>query len=428
MSYLAPISIEVPEAFEGLWSSTALVVLRGGRGGAKSWEIARYLVVKAAYEPHRILCAREFQTSIADSVHKLLVDTIDRLGMRAYFRITDTSISAWATGSEFLFKGLRRNIREIKSTEGITITWVEEGQTVAEISWEILLPTVFRTPGARLIVSYNPENTTDPVDVRFWQNRATYGDDIFAAHVGHEDNPHFPPELEKQRLYMLKQAQESGDFAAYDHIWNGGYRTISQAQIFRGRFKVESFTAPVGTRFHYGMDFGFANDPNALVRGFIDKDRDALMIDYAAFGHGTELDELHTFMEGGIGKVSGTVYPGVPGSKDWPIKADSARPETISFLRRKGFNISAAKKWQGSVEDGIAHLKGFTGGIVIHERCKEMIEEAKLYSFKVDPTTGEVLPIIVDKWNHGWDATRYSLDGFIQRRGAAGVWERLGGR
>lgn len=428
MSHLAPISIDVPEAFEGLWSTTALCVLRGGRGGAKSWEIARYLVVKAAYEPHRILCAREFQTSMADSVHKLLVDTIDRLGMRPFFRITDTSISAWATGSEFMFKGLRRNIREIKSTEGVTITWVEEAQSVSDYSWEILLPTVFRTPNARLLISYNPENTTDPVDVRFWQARESYGSDISATHVGFEDNPHFPAELEKQRLHALKIAQETGDFSAYDHIWKGDYRTISDAQIFRNRFKVESFTAPVGTRYHYGMDFGFANDPNALVRCFIDTKRDALMIDYAVFGHQVELDELPEFMAGGVGKVSGTRYDGVPGAKDWPIKCDNARPETISFLRRKGFNTAPAAKWQGSVEDGIAHLKGFSGGIVIHERCKEMIEEAKLYSFKVDPTTGEVLPIIVDKWNHGWDATRYSLDGFIQRRGAAGVWERLGGK
>jgi phage terminase large subunit len=114
----------------------------------------------------------------------------------------------------------------------------------------------------------------------------------------------------------------------------------------------------------------------------------------------------------------------VPGVRDWPIKADAARPETISYMRRQGFHISAADKWDGCVEDGIAHLKGFRR-IVIHERCKQMNDERRLYRYKVDAKTGEVLPVIVDKHNHGWDAIRYSLDGYIQRRGGLGVWSRL---
>ena len=116
----------------------------------------------------------------------------------------------------------------------------------------------------------------------------------------------------------------------------------------------------------------------------------------------------------------------MPGARDWPIKADGARPETISYLHRQGFTISAAEKWPGSVEDGIAHLKGFKR-IVLHERCKHMDEERRLYRYKVDPKTQQVLPVVIDKHNHGWDAIRYSLDGYIQRRGAAGVWARLAG-
>lgn len=416
MSHLTPIQVNVPEAFEGLWSTTPYKVMRGGRGAAKSWEVAEYLVVKAAYGTERILCAREFQTSMADSVHKLLVDTIERLGMRQFFRITDTSITTWATGSEFIFKGLRRNIREIKSMEGITITWVEEAQSVSDHSWEILVPTVFRTKGAQLIITYNPENELDPVDKRFWQLRESFGQDIWAAHINWDDNPNFPDDLDRQRRYMLAQAQASGDFAAYNWVWGGDYRRVSDAQVFKGKYRVESFTAPTGTRFYFGMDFGFSTDPSALIRCWIDKERDALMIDYEAFGYGVELDELPQLMRS------------VPGSEDWPIKADNSRPETISYLKRKGFNISAAKKWQGSVEDGISHLRGFSGGIIIHERCKNMIQEAQLYSFKIDPVTNEVLPILIDANNHGWDGTRYALDGHIQRRGAAGVWERLGGK
>lgn len=425
MSHLAPIVLDVPEAFEGLWGSTALKTMRGGRGGAKSWEVARYLVIRARSGFERILCAREFQTSIADSVHKLLVDTAERMGVLNEFKVNDTSITHWATGSEFLFKGLRRNIREIKSTEGITITWVEEGQSVSDYSWEILLPTVFRTKGAQLIITYNPENELDPVDKRFWQGRATYGEDAWAIHVNFDDNPNFPEDLERQRRHAYELAKKTGDFDAYNHVWLGDYRKVSDAQIFKGRYRVESFTAPVGTRFYYGMDFGFANDPSALIRCWIGKDaegRETLYIDQEAFGYGVELDELPQLMRS------------VPGSTDWPIKADGSRPETISHLKRRQFNISDAKKWPGSVEDGIAHLKGFAGGIVIHERCKNMIQEAAQYSFKIDPNQLDengkpvVLPIIVDAWNHGWDAVRYALDGYIQRRGAAGVWERLGGK
>jgi len=130
-----------------------------------------------------------------------------------------------------------------------------------------------------------------------------------------------------------------------------------------------------------------------------------LYVEYEAFGHGVELDELPA------------LYDSIPLSRSWPIKADCSRPETISYLaKRKGFNISAAEKWQGSIEDGIAYLKSFDK-IVIHPRCRHTAEEFKLYSYKVDPKTNEVLPIIVDKYNHGIDAIRYSLDGYITQAG-----------
>ncbi len=122
-------------------------------------------------------------------------------------------------------------------------------------------------------------------------------------------------------------------------------------------------------------------------------------------------------------------FPGAndigPGSRSWPIYADRSRPETISYMARQSFNISAADKWPGSLEDGVAHLKGFVR-IHIHERCKHMQQEARLYSYKVDRVTGVVLPIICDSWNHGWDAVRYGLNGYIQKRGVSAQWERLG--
>lgn len=409
MNAISPIDLVIPEPFEGLWGTAAYKVLRGGRGGAKSWEVARYLVIKATYEPHRILCAREFQTSMADSVHKLLVDTIERLGLRPFFRITDTAIMAWATGTEFIFKGLRRNIREIKSMEGITITWVEEAQSVSEFSWELLLPTVFRRKGAELLITYNPENADDPTDLRFWQAQDL--PDVWRAHVNWSDNPFFPEELDKQRRYM-----QTSDPDAYAHVWGGGYRMVSDAQIFKGKYKVESFTAPDSATFYHGMDFGFANDPAAVVRAFIDPHRQAIMIDYAVFGHGIPLNDLPDFIKQ------------VPTAERWPIKADNSRPETINFLSGKGFNISGAEKWDGSIKDGIEHLRGYAGGVVIHERCHEMIDEAKLYRYKTDPLNEKtVLPVIIDKFNHGWDALRYGMGDLIRRSSPYEVLAKLGG-
>lgn len=105
-------------------------------------------------------------------------------------------------------------------------------------------------------------------------------------------------------------------------------------------------------------------------------------------------------------------YDSIPEARKWPIHGDCSRPETISYMARQGFNIDGATKWAGSVEDGITYLRGFEE-IVIHERCKHMIDEARLYSYKTDRLTGEVLPIVLDKHNHCWDAVRYSLDGYI---------------
>lgn len=145
---------------------------------------------------------------------------------------------------------------------------------------------------------------------------------------------------------------------------------------------------------------------------FLHKDK-KLYIDHEAYGVGVEIDELPA------------LYRSVPGAEKWPIKADAARPETISYIaNRAGFRISAAKKWQGSIEDGISYLKSFDK-IVIHPRCKHCADEFRLYSYKVDKTTSEVLPIIVDKWNHIIDGLRYALSDYITTPGME-RWAQLG--
>lgn len=150
-----------------------------------------------------------------------------------------------------------------------------------------------------------------------------------------------------------------------------------------------------------------------------------LYIEYEAYGNGVELDDMWKFYAGKTDATpkqledwkatDDTKFPGIPEARKWPIKADNSRPETISHIKGQGFNISAAQKWQGSVEDGITFLRGFKK-IIIHPRCKETAKEARLYSYKTDRITGEVLPIIEDKNNHCWDGIRYGLDGYIKRK------------
>ncbi len=385
------IDIKLPPKFKGLFKPARYKIYFGGRGGAKSHSFATALTARAHSEPLRILCTREFQSSIADSVHRLLADKINDLGLSQWFNVTRAEITSRA-GSQFIFKGLRHSIQEIKSTEGIDIVWVEEAQVISENSWEVLIPTI-RKQNSEIWISFNPGEEKDPTYQRFI--KFTPPGSIIEK-VGWEDNPWFPEVLDAERRYMLEVDPE-----AYEHVWGGNCRTISDAVIFRGRVSVETFDEPTGdTRFYYGLDFGFAVSPTAFIRCWI-KD-DCLYISHEAWGIGVELDDTPELLDT------------IPGARTWPIKADSARPETISHLKRRGFNVSSAEKWPGSVEDGLAVLKGFKK-IIIHERCTHTAEEFRLYSYKVDSQTNEILPIIIKRWDNFPDALRYALVGLIRR-------------
>jgi len=394
------INADFPEKLAPLFSPSRYKILYGGRGGAKSWGIARALILLSLQMELRILCAREFQKSIKESVHHLLEEQIYALGLQAYFRITLTSITS-VNGSEFIFSGLKTNITAVKSMEGIGICWVEEAEKVSKESWDVLIPTI-RKANSEIWISFNPDADTDPTWKRFVEKPPV---DSVVIEIGFRDNPFFPDVLRAEM-----EECRAIDPETYDWVWEGKCRQISDANIIK-RARIDTFTTPEkGVRLFLGADFGFANDPNTLDRGFIiDK---TLFIDYSIHKVRCEIDDIPA------------MYDQIPGSRQWPIKADCARPETISYLRRQGFNISAAEKWQGSVEDGIAHINGFKE-VVIHERCTTLdrkclnpYQETRMYKYKIDPVTREVLPVIVDKHNHHWDGIRYMLDGYIQRRGS----------
>lgn len=418
-------------------------ITHGGRGSAKSWTIARMLVLIAfSQKGHLILCTREFQTSLADSVHALLKGQIERLGLTPWFNITDREITCRLTKSRFIFKGLRHNIAEIKSTEGVTICWIEEAQAVSQASWLELEPTIRSSnpeTGAppEIWASFNPLDDEDylykmfvapldqasPAALEYQRMRS---EDASIVEMNWRDNPWFPEDLNKSRKFM-----RATDPDAYDWVWEGKTRKISEAAVFRGRYYVQEFELPEGLTPNFGADFGFANDPSTLIKFYIDDrhpDMRDLYITHEAYGIGIELDDMPAFYRGGKSLYSDTVYPGVPESDHgWPIKGDNARPETISYLANKQFNIAAADKWPGCVEDGVAHLKGYRA-IYIHPRCRFTAQEYRLYSYKVDRKTNppSIVPVILDKHNHCIDAIRYGHDGVITRAGL-GNWRKLAG-
>lgn len=346
-------------------------------------------MLRAAEEPLRILCCREVQRSIRDSVKRLLDDKIAASRLGDFFGSTDTEIRG-ENGSLFLFAGLRTNIESIKSLEGVDIAWVEEAHAVARRSLDLLIPTI-RKEGSELWFSWNPTLPTDPVDAMFRGGEPPPGSIV--RQVNFEDNPWFSDELRKDMEWDLRR-----DPAKYAHVWRGDYVKNSEARVFKN-WRVgdeEEFKPESAKRFYYGADWGFSTDPTVLVRCWIDNR--TLYVDQEAYAIGCEIDRTPD------------LFARVPGSRDWPITADSARPETISYLQRHGFpKISAAKKGANSVEEGVEFLK--TYDIVVHPSCTHTIDELTHYSYEVDDLTGDVLPKLADKKNHVIDSLRYAVEG-----------------
>lgn len=205
-------NIQIPEAFKGLFKPKRYKVYYGGRGGGKSESICRALLLIGAQEKTRILCARELQGSIQDSVHKLLSDVIQsNPALSAFYEVQKATIIG-KNGTEFLFKGLKHNITEVKSMAGVDICFVEEAEKVSDQSWEVLIPTI-RKDGSEIWIGFNPKNLTDPTYQRFVVNAT---DDMLVRKVSWRDNPFFPDVLNKERLALKEQ-----DIDAYNHIWEG---------------------------------------------------------------------------------------------------------------------------------------------------------------------------------------------------------------
>lgn len=363
-------------------------ILYGGRGSGKSWAVADALIDISLSEKSLVLCGREFQNSIKDSVHSLLQQRIEALGFEDYFEITRDEINCNYSGSRFIFKGLRHNVDSIKSMAGITHLWIEEADTLSLESWRIIEPTI-REPNSEIWCTFNPKNKTDILYRTFIENEPPPSS--YVIKVNYEDNPYFP-EVLKDQMELLKLK----DHGMYRHVWLGECLEHSDAQIFKGYWIESKFKEPVGMHKYFGLDFGFSQDPTAGIRCYVDKN--ILYITHEAVKKGLEIDYTGKFLEERL-----------PDLKRHTIYADNARPESISFIKRQGYSIKAVEKGKGTVEDGIEYIKSFDK-VIIHPRCLETIKEFTLYSYKVDERSGDITNTIVDANNHCIDAIRYALE------------------
>lgn len=381
------LEIDTPRVFKPLLRPARYKGAHGGRGSGKSHFFAELLIERCVTQKTNWVCVREIQKTLNQSVKKLLEIKIEKMGVGSLFRVKEDSIVT-PFGGRIIFQGMQNHTADsIKSLEDYDGAWWEEAQTASQRSLDLLRPTI-RKPGSELWFSWNPNLESDPIEKLLRSD--TPPPDSVIVECSYRDNPWFPDVLRMELAYDQKRDPDK-----FAHVWMGKFQRNSEARVFRN-WTVEEFDAPADAVYRFGADWGFAIDPSVLVRCHIIGRR--LYVDYEAHMIGCEINQLPD------------LFDRVPESRRYFITADSARPETISYMRNHGYpKINSAIKGPKSIEEGIEFLKSFD--IVVHPRCKHLIDELTLYSFKIDALTNQVLPVLEDKHNHVIDALRYACEG-----------------
>lgn len=380
---------------------------KGGRGSGKSHFFAELLVEAMVIDKDlSAVCIREIQKSLKFSAKKLVEGKISALGVSHLFEVQTNEIKRIGGSGVCIFQGLQDHTADsIKSLEGFKIAWVEEANSLSARSMELLLPTI-RTPGSQIWFSWNPDQPDDPVQKMFDDAEAANDPDFAVVHVNFMQNPFCPEETKKEAKRHLKYNPDT-----YEHVYLGGFNVKNDAKIFNGKWEVDDFEPKPDWEPMYGLDWGFSQDPTTAVECYAANDN--LYVRREAGKVGLELDDTADLIEVRI-----------PGIKRHVVRADSARPESISHVKRKGMTqIQPVDKWPGSVEDGIEHMRSYKR-IIIHSDCVETQSEFRLYAYKIHKQTGDILPDIVDKHNHYIDAIRYALAPLIKAPPGVGVFAK----
>lgn len=388
---------EFPAKLACLFQPSRYKVLYGGRGGAKSWGIARALLILAAQRPIRVLCAREFQTSIRDSVHKLLSDQIQSLGLLGFYEITQASIRG-RNGSEFAFVGLRNNVANIKSYEGVDICWVEEAQTVSRMSWNVLIPTI-RKQASEIWISFNPELESDETYQRFVVNPPP---EAVVQKINWSDNPWFP-----ETLRLEKDALKERDLQAYNQVWEGICRQSVDGAVFahemqqaemEGRITRVPYQAvkPV----HAVFDLGWADNTAIWFLQFVGME--TRLIRYMENSQkpiSWYLAQMQSF---------GYVYDTIWLPHDAENKTLAANGRSIEeIVRASGLKTQVLPRIP--VTDSInAARTMFPSCWFDRENTDLGLQCLKHYRYDVDPESGQFSRMPQhDRYSHGADAFRY---------------------
>ncbi len=396
MTEAVEIRAQFPAKLRGLMLPRRYKILYGGRGGAKSWGVARALLLLAAQSPLRVLCAREIQKSMKDSVHRLLKDQIEALGLSDEYDVFDTEIRG-KNGSLFLFTGLQSHtVDSIKSFEGVDRVWVEEGHGVSAKSWNTLIPTI-RKENSEIWVTLNPDMDTDDTYIRFI---AAPSDDTWLCEVNWRDNPWFPRVLDDERIKAKARDPES-----YDHIWEGKPRRVAEGAIYR--YEIDAVYAdgrvsPVPydpmMPVHTIWDLGW-NDAMTIImvqRG----PQDLRLLDYIEDSNRT-LDWYVAQLEKRPYRWGTDFLP-----HDGRTRNFQTGKSTEEILRSMGRKPRVLA--QTSVEEGIKAAR------LVFPRCYfdktktvRLLECLKRYRRDIHTKTGEPTLPLHDEYSHGADAFRY---------------------
>ena len=381
----------------GLFKPWRFKVMHGGRGSSKSWSVARALLILAAQKPLRVLCTREVQKSIKDSVHRLLTDQIQALGLGHLYEVLETEIRG-ANGSLFVFAGLAQHtVESIKSFEGVDIVWVEEAQVVTKRSWDVLTPTI-RKPGSEIWLTLNPDMDTDETYVRFVQAPPA---NAWVQQVNYTDNPWFPEVLEQERLDTLRRDPEN-----YPNIWEGRPKRVAAGAIYRheidklfadGRVRPVPYD-PV-LKVHTVWDLGW-ND--AMTIGFFQRASSELrVIDY--------IEDSHHTLDWYVAEIEKRTYRW--GTDFLPHDARARNTQT-------GKSTEEALKAMGRntyVHDADSTEEGIKSARLVFSRCyfdetktARLVECLKRYKRKINQRTGEPMEPEHDEYSHGADMFRYA--------------------
>ena len=376
--------IQIPSEYARLldpdWREAAI---HGGRGSLKSHTVARILLIRAMSKNGLCGCFREYQNSIADSSHSLLSNLIEEYQL-PYFNITKDSIMNTRTGYGFIFKGLRNNIQSIKSIEGMTEAWVEEAQTISEKSLEVLTPTV-RLPGSQIFYTYNRLKDKDPIHERLviegrpntlvlninYDVAVKYGwfSDVLKAEM--ESDKANRPEI-------------------YRHKWLGEPSNL-KGQIY-GNFRPIESIPKEAEYLGAGLDFGYTNDPTALI-------------DVWRLGEAYYLDE-QLYNKGLKNSFIAEQIKKIPHYSNQIVVGDSAEPKSIDEIKDRGINIIPAVKGKDSVNNGIQRLQDLE--VYYTKRSHNIEEEVLNYQWRVDKED-KSLNVPIDAYNHALDAARYKI-------------------